>query len=256
MGTAPLPPRSVFIPSCPPWIQQPGSCSSRRGSGSAGGAPGAVPAGARPGRVPEPPVPAAVYRDRRCRVPRRKQRFPGEHSWIYGVFLAVPALGHPKGAAPAAPGVHPPPRQSPRCVLGPEHPVLGGKAVSGKVSPRFPSTPGSEGLIAHPLPKFPPADPAERGEPSVPHSAPAPSPLPAMRGDRGGVPALLGKTGTTGRCWQEKQGLIQTCRHVPSAPRRGAQPRQRAPPEPPKWQENPPRLPKKPPGGMRGTSHW
>lgn len=42
------------------------------------------------------------------------------------------------------------------------------KLFSEKVSPHFPSTPGSEELIAHPLPKFLPMDPAEGGEPGEP----------------------------------------------------------------------------------------
>lgn len=105
------------------------------------------------------------------------------------------------------------------------------KLFSEKVSPHFPSTPGSEELIAHPLPKFPPMDPAEEGEPEEPQALPSAPLIPSHVGGPGGFPALLGKTGTTGRCWQEKQGVITRRKgHIPSAPQRGAQPWERAPP--------------------------
>lgn len=204
------------------------SCSTQRGSGSAGAAPGALPAGGQGGRAGDPraPVPGVLFTGMNvsgqdCRMPRRKQRFPGKHSWIYRGFLAAPAIGHSKSAAPAAPWVHPPPHQSPRCILGPEHPVLGGKTVSGKVSPHFPSTPGSEELIAHPLPKFPPMDSAEGGEPGKPQAFPSTPLIPSL------IPCSsnVGGPGGSQRCWEKNRnhgamlaGKARSHQNVPAHP--------------------------------------
>lgn len=198
-------------------------------------------------------------------MPRRKQRFPGQHSWIYRGFLAAPAIGHPKGAAPAAPWVHPPPQQSPRCVLGAEHPVLGGKTVSGIDSPHFPSTPGSEELIAHPLPKFPPVDTADggraRGTPSSPLCPTHPQlhPLFQQRGGTRGGPSIAGKNRNHG---EMLAGKIRSHQNVPACPICSSLWGSAAGKSPPKVVVTtreipragtplPTDVPKSPPGGMR-----
>lgn len=84
------------------------------------------------------------------------------------------------------------------------------KLFSEKVSPHFPSTPGSEELIAHPLPKFLPMDPAEGGEPGEPQALPS-APL---------IPSHVGGPGGSRHCWEEQEPRGDAGRKSKESPQR------------------------------------
>lgn len=122
------------------------------------------------------------------------------------------------------------------------------KLFSEKVSPHFPSTPGSEELIAHPLPKFLPMDPAEGGEPGEPQALPS-APL---------IPSHVGGPGGSRHCWEEQEPRGDAGRKARSHHNVPARPLYSSP-----WGsaagKSPPRgchSGKRPPKTWRSSPHW